>query len=288
MGLTERLQRAWLSRGWLACGLLPVAACYGALLLLRRNAYRLGWRRPVRLPVPVVVVGNLVVGGAGKTPTVIAVVHALQRQGHVVGVVSRGYGRANSATLVVQPDTPVSDCGDEPLLLRLRTGVPVCVGRDRVAAGKALLQRHPEIDVIVSDDGLQHWRLARQAQILVFDERGAGNGWLLLVGRATRQPVGDGRPARTSAARGGWTGPAATLLRHAASARPHDRAVAACRSPRLHHPALARGHRRGGGDRKGRRQVAARTHGLDARLGGAARLLATCGRRGRAGSLAAC
>ena len=196
MGLTERLQRAWLSRGWLACSLLPVAACYGALLLLRRNAYRLGWRRPVRLPVPVVVVGNLVVGGAGKTPTVIAVVHALQRQGHVVGVVSRGYGRANSATLVVQPDTPVGDCGDEPLLLRLRTGVPVCVGRDRVAAGQALLQRHPEIDVIVSDDGLQHWRLARQAQILVFDERGAGNGWLLPAG-PLREPLPKALPPRS-------------------------------------------------------------------------------------------
>ncbi|KNZ33929.1 MAG: hypothetical protein AD742_02360 [Methylibium sp. NZG] len=191
--MTGRLQAAWLSRGPLAVLLLPVAAVYGAITAIRSALYDVGLLRVETLPVPVVIVGNLVAGGAGKTPTVIAIVKLLRERGFRPGAVSRGYGRDTQASgavldagldavLDVQPDTPATRCGDEPLLLRLRTGVPVVVGRDRVAAGRALLKAHPDVNVIVSDDGLQHRRLGRQVQVIVFDERGAGNGWWLPAG----------------------------------------------------------------------------------------------------------
>ena len=180
--LSERLPRAWLSRGPLACALLPLALVFGLISASRRALYRLGVCRAVRLGVPVIVVGNLISGGAGKTPSVLVVVALLQRSGFRPGIVSRGYGRQGDATLDVTPTTPAAESGDEPLLLRLRSGAPVAVGRDRVAAGRALLKRHPEVNVIVSDDGLQHLALARDVQVLVFDERGGGNGWLLPAG----------------------------------------------------------------------------------------------------------
>jgi len=192
----ERLQQAWLRRGVLACALLPFAALYGLLWRLRTALYRLGVLQSQRLAVPVLVVGNLVAGGAGKTPTVLAVLELLRRRGWQPGVVSRGYGRRVDALIDVQPDTPVTQCGDEPLLLRLRGGVPVCVGRDRVAAARWLRQRHPEVNIVVCDDGLQHLRLARDAQVLVFDERGGGNGWLLPAG-PLREPVPERPPPRS-------------------------------------------------------------------------------------------
>ena len=182
LDLAQRLQHAWLSRGPLTRALLPFAALFGAVTALRRTLYRWGWLQARTLPVPVIVVGNLIAGGAGKTPTVMASVQLLRRRGYAPGIVSRGYGRRDDACLEVQADMPASSCGDEPLLMHLRTGVPVVVARDRVAAARLLLLRHPEVDVLVSDDGLQHLRLARSAQVLVFDERGAGNGWLLPAG----------------------------------------------------------------------------------------------------------
>jgi tetraacyldisaccharide 4'-kinase len=139
----------------------------------------------------VLVVGNLIVGGAGKTPAVIAVVALLRARGYTPGIVSRGYGRSGDAVRIVETDADASVVGDEPLLLRRRTGVPVVVGRHRAAAGLALLQAHPDVDVIVSDDGLQHLALQRDAEVIVFDERGGGNGRLLPAG-PLREPV----PAR--------------------------------------------------------------------------------------------
>jgi tetraacyldisaccharide 4'-kinase len=181
-GALHRLQAAWLSRGPLAVLLLPVALLYGALSSIRGALFATGLLRTHHLPVPVIVVGNLIAGGAGKTPTVIAIVSLLRRRGFTPGIVSRGYGGSGEGLVDVQADTPATRCGDEPLLLRLRTGVPVMVGQDRVAAGQALLHAHPTVNVIVSDDGLQHRRLGRQVQVLVFDERGAGNGWWLPAG----------------------------------------------------------------------------------------------------------
>jgi tetraacyldisaccharide 4'-kinase len=195
-GFAQRLQRAWLSRGWLSRALLPLAWAFGAATALRRTLHAWGLAPTRRLPVPVVVVGNLIAGGAGKTPTVIAIVHALQRRGHTPGIVSRGHGGSDSGPLEVTPATPASQCGDEPLLIHLRTRMPLVIGRDRVAAARQLLQRHPSVDVIVSDDGLQHLALGRDAQVIVFDERGAGNGWLLPAG-PLRERVPRALPART-------------------------------------------------------------------------------------------
>ena len=181
-GLEQRLQRVWQARGPAAWALLPLAALFGAVTGLRRALYRWGWLPTSTLPVPVIVVGNLIAGGAGKTPTVMAIVHTLRGLGHVPGIVSRGHGRQADGCLVVTRDTPATWCGDEPLLMHLRTGAPVVVGRDRVAAARRLLERHPAVTVIVADDGLQHLHLGRTAQVLVFDERGVGNGWLLPAG----------------------------------------------------------------------------------------------------------
>ena len=180
--LASRLPHSWQSRNWLAVLLLPVSWAYGLLVGLRRLAYRHGWLQSVRLPVPVVVVGNLVAGGAGKTPTVIAIVHHLQHRGYRVGVVSRGYGRQNRDTCEVQPDSDAGQVGDEPLLVLRATGVPVAVGSRRVEAARLLLQRHPGLQVVVSDDGLQHFAMHRNLEVCVVDDRGTGNGWLLPSG----------------------------------------------------------------------------------------------------------
>jgi len=195
-GRSHRLERAWLARGPLACALRPLAWLFGALTALRKLLYKVGWLRAQTLRAPMIVVGNLIVGGAGKTPTVMAIVALLRRHGFTPGIVSRGYGRSDDGTLEVQPDTPATTCGDEPLLMRLRTGVPVFVSRDRAAAGRALLRAHPGVDIVVSDDGLQHLRLARDAQVLVFDERGVGNGWLLPAG-PLREALPASVPARS-------------------------------------------------------------------------------------------
>jgi tetraacyldisaccharide 4'-kinase len=192
----QRLQQAWLSRGVLACALLPLSLLYGALTLLRRGLYRVGWLRRHSVEAPVIVVGNLVAGGAGKTPTVIAIVAALRRHGFTPGIVSRGYGAQVEGLVDVTDDLSAARCGDEPLLIHLRSGAPVVVGRDRVAAALHLLRRHPTTDVVVSDDGLQHLALVRDVQVLVFDERGAGNGWLLPAG-PLREPMPSEVPARS-------------------------------------------------------------------------------------------
>ena len=181
-GWANRLQHAWLSRGALACLLWPVSLLFGALTALRRALYRRGVLRAQQVAAPVVVVGNLIAGGAGKTPVVMALAEVLRRRGYTPGIVSRGYGGSAIRVLDLNRSMTAAECGDEPLLLHLRTGAPVVVGRDRVAAARHLLHQHRDVDIVISDDGLQHLRLARTAQVLVFDERGAGNGWLLPAG----------------------------------------------------------------------------------------------------------
>lgn len=185
--LADRLQREWLSGGPLSAGLLPLSWLYRGLLALRTLAYRLGLKRTEALPVPVIVVGNWIVGGAGKTPTTLALLKLLQARGLRAGVVSRGYGREGDEVCVAGPGSTARQLGDEPILIHRRAQVPVAVGADRVAAARALLAAHPELDLLVSDDGLQHWRLPRQLSVLVFDERGLGNGRLLPAG-PLRQP----------------------------------------------------------------------------------------------------
>lgn len=162
--------------------LLPLSRLYGSLAAAdRRRQERRAAAEPP-LGCPVVVVGNLIVGGAGKTPAAMAVVEALRVGGWHPGVVSRGHGRTSGSVIEVRPDADARECGDEPLLIARRTGVPVVVGQDRPAAARRLLARHPEVDVLVADDGLQHRRLPRQLDVVVFDARGVGNGLLLPAG----------------------------------------------------------------------------------------------------------
>ena len=176
------LQRAWLRRGAPAWLLSPLALAYGALAALHRGLYASGLRQRERLPVPVIVVGNVVAGGGGKTPVVLAVLEHLRARSIRAGVVSRGYGRSGADCMEVRPQHDAARVGDEPLLLRRKSGFPVFVASRRAEAGRALLQAHPDTQVIVSDDGLQHHALQRDLEICVFDARGTGNGWLLPAG----------------------------------------------------------------------------------------------------------
>ena len=176
------LRQSWLSRGWLACLLLPLAWVHGLAVHARRLLYRHGLFKSERFPVAVIVVGNVVAGGAGKTPLVIALATHLQAQGHYVGVVSRGYGRSGGDTLEVATDTPVNVSGDEPALIKRALAAPVFVAIKRTDAVRALLAAYPNTSVVLCDDGLQHYALRRDIEIATFDDRGIGNGWLLPAG----------------------------------------------------------------------------------------------------------
>ncbi|HVE52496.1 MAG TPA: tetraacyldisaccharide 4'-kinase, partial [Ramlibacter sp.] len=180
--MQQALQRAWMRRGAPAWLLLPVSLAYAGLVALHHALYAGGLKKRYRARVPVVVIGNVVAGGAGKTPVVLAVLEHLRARGLSVGVVSRGYGRSEGGCHEVQPDDAPSRAGDEPLLLRRNAGVPVFVAARRAEAAAALLQAHPRTHVLVSDDGLQHHALARDIEVCVFDGRGVGNGWLLPAG----------------------------------------------------------------------------------------------------------
>jgi len=203
--ITQRIVRSWSSRGALPVLLWPVSALMWLLVTLRRQAYQLGLMKAESPGLPVLVVGNRIVGGAGKTPATIAIVQYLQQGGWHPGVLTRGYKRAADAppfTLINQSSADqlsAAEVGDEPLLIWRRTHVPVMVGRDRLAGGHALRQACPEVDILVCDDGLQHLRLARQIEVVVFDERGAGNGWLLPAG-PLREPIAPTAPASLVAA----------------------------------------------------------------------------------------
>ncbi len=188
----KALPAFWLSRGPLAWLLLPAGWLFRVVVGARRWLYRAGLREVARLPVPVIVIGNVFVGGTGKTPLVIWLVRMLGTAGYHPGVISRGYGGSQQAPQEVVPRTAsgvaARQSGDEPVLIASRTGCPVVVGRDRVAAARMLLRLHPAVDIIVSDDGLQHYRLPRQVEVAVFDARGTGNGWMLPAG-PLREPA---------------------------------------------------------------------------------------------------
>jgi tetraacyldisaccharide 4'-kinase len=188
----------WPKRGWGACLMWPLHRLMLGLVAVRRQLYACGWLTSTRLSVPVLVVGNRVAGGAGKTPTTLAVLQHLQMRGYRPGLLSRGHGRAMQKGQAAQaplllnainaPQLSAQHVGDEPWLIWRRAQVPIAVHAKRALAGQTLLKAHPEIDLLVCDDGLQHLALARDIEIVVFDERGAGNGWLLPAG-PLREPV---------------------------------------------------------------------------------------------------
>ena len=175
-------QHVWSRRGWVAYLLWPITLLSGCWVLLNRLLYEHGWRQSVRLPVPVLVVGNVVAGGTGKTPVVISLVQHFTAKGFRVGVIARAYGSAQESVKEVHHHSQAADAGDEPLLVKQRCNVPVFVGRKRALAAQALLSAHPNTDLIISDDGMQHHALQHDIAICVFDDRGCGNGWLLPAG----------------------------------------------------------------------------------------------------------
>lgn len=179
---------AWLQKQWYRLTLwhlvlIPLSWLFWLISSLRRVSYNAGLLRSYKLPVPVIVIGNISVGGTGKTPLVIWLAEKLKTAGFHPGIVSRGYAGNTSAVSPVYADSNAISLGDEPVLLAKRSGCPVWVGRDRVAAAQSLLNMHPDCNVIISDDGLQHYRLQRNVEVAVVDgQRGFGNGWLIPAG----------------------------------------------------------------------------------------------------------
>jgi tetraacyldisaccharide 4'-kinase len=187
MSLSESLQERWYRDRPPAWWTLPIAALYGLIVRTRRAMYRHGWKRVEKLSVPVIVIGNITVGGAGKTPLVIALVEALRARGFNPGVVSRGHSGSAHTPMLLDDNPDPRVVGDEPALIELRTRVPVAIGRDRPAAARLLLGRG--VDVIVADDGLQHYALARNIEICVVDgARRFGNARLLPAGTLREPP----------------------------------------------------------------------------------------------------
>lgn len=176
------LERSWYQRfGW-SWLLLPLSALFYLLSGLRRMAFRIGLAQTTRLPVPVIVVGNITVGGTGKTPLTLWLCQRLRQQGWRPGIISRGYGVRLTTPTLVQPTGQAYDFGDEPLLLAQRSGCPVVIYPNRVQAGQFLLA-HTDCDLIICDDGLQHYALARDVELILLDaRRGVGNGLLLPAG----------------------------------------------------------------------------------------------------------
>jgi tetraacyldisaccharide 4'-kinase len=181
------LRRVWRQRG-LATLLLPVAFLFQSLVGIRRALYGTRLLESHRLPVPVVVIGNITTGGAGKTPLILHLAQSLAAMGCRPGIVSRGYGARRGDAREVHAESTPEEVGDEALLVKLRAGVPVFVGHRRADAGRALLAAYPDCDLLLCDDGLQHYALERDVEIAVIDRRGFMNGWMLPAG-PLREPL---------------------------------------------------------------------------------------------------
>lgn len=184
----------WLEQQWVRVScwhilLIPLSWLFWLLSTSRRLSYKLGILKSYRAAVPLIVVGNVSVGGTGKTPLVIWLVEQLGLAGFSPGVISRGYGSKPGFPVAVIEASSPAEVGDEPVLIARRARCPVWVGADRTAAQQALLQTHPECNIIISDDGLQHYRMQRDIELVVVDaERGFGNGQLIPAG-PLREPL---------------------------------------------------------------------------------------------------
>jgi tetraacyldisaccharide 4'-kinase len=178
----HQLPRHWQTTSAVTFLLWPFEVLYKMALVFRRALYQLGLIRAHKLNATVIVVGNVVAGGGGKTPLTMALVQRLVQQGHKVGVVSRGYGRTQSDVQMVSAQSTPQQVGDEPMLIFQKCQVPVAVGANRFEVAQQLIRQHPEVKFIVCDDGLQHWALQRDIEICVMDANGIGNGHLLPAG----------------------------------------------------------------------------------------------------------
>jgi len=187
MSVQAWFNRIWYERPSPPAWLLPMSALYAGISALRRWGYQKGWRPRLRVGCPVIVVGNLSVGGTGKTPLVLWLSGRLSAAGYQPGIVTRGYTGTLSGVQRVAPTAEAAEVGDEALLLARRSGVPVARGADRPAAARLLVDAG--CDVIVCDDGLQHYALERDCELVVIDaERGLGNGGLLPAGPLREGP----------------------------------------------------------------------------------------------------
>ena len=188
--LGQKLENAWYGKTGLTQVLRPLSWLFIALVTVRHFIYKSGLKKRIKLPVPVVIVGNLTAGGTGKTPLVIWLVNFLKSAGYKPGVISRGYsGRARNWPQQVRPDADPAMVGDEAVVIARRTGAPMAVGPSRVIDAKALLQ-HADVDIIISDDGLQHYALDRSIEIAVIDGvRRFGNGYCLPAGPLRELPA---------------------------------------------------------------------------------------------------
>jgi tetraacyldisaccharide 4'-kinase len=178
----HQLPRHWQTTSVITYLLWPIEVLYKLAWFVRRSMFALGFIQKHKLNATVIVVGNVVAGGGGKTPLTMAIVQRLTQQGHQVGVVSRGYGRTQEQVQLVNAQSTADQVGDEPLLIFQKCKVPVAVGANRVAAAQQLLRQHPNIRFMVCDDGLQHAALQRDIEICVMDSNGIGNGHLLPAG----------------------------------------------------------------------------------------------------------
>ena len=163
--------------------LLPLSAIYLLISFARKYLYRFNLLKSFKIQVPVIVIGNITSGGTGKTPLVIHLANELKKNGYHPGIISRGYGSKRNGVSEVNKKSDVESIGDEPILIHKHTHLPVFIAKDRVLAAKALIKKYKKIDVILSDDGMQHYRLRRDIEILVIDgTRRFGNGYLLPAG----------------------------------------------------------------------------------------------------------
>jgi tetraacyldisaccharide 4'-kinase len=190
----ESLSKIHYSRSLAYLSLLPLSAIFFLISLIRKYLYQFNLFNSFKLKVPVVVIGNITLGGTGKTPLIIHLAKELKRNGYYPGIVSRGYGSKVIGAVEVNHKSDIDEVGDEPILIQKHTHLPVFVAKDRAVAAKALMNKYKKIDIILSDDGMQHYRLKRDIEVLVIDgTRKFGNGHLLPAGplREPKQKLND-------------------------------------------------------------------------------------------------
>jgi len=179
----DTLSRLHYSKSLFPLLLFPLSAIFFLIFFIRKYLYQFNFLKSFKLNVPVIVIGNITLGGTGKTPLIIHLAEELKKNGYYPGIISRGYGSKAIGAIEVNQKSNIDEVGDEPILIQKHTHMPVFVSKDRVMAAKELIKKYKKIDVILSDDGIQHYRLKRDVEVLVIDgTRGFGNGYLLPAG----------------------------------------------------------------------------------------------------------